>query len=217
MHAWESKPLNQMKELLSDATLLMNLKCLEVLVLDEADRMIETEYQDDLSGILQVLPKQRRTAIFSATLSGQKWDAFLKLGMRNPVKISLKKQSQSESNYSVPDSLENYYLLCQDREQKIYQLLDSLAKHQEDKIMIFMNTCSSVDYYSKVLKLMFKQVQVFDIHGQMKQKKRNKVIQQFRDLPKGTISMPGFLICTDVVARGIDIDDVNFIFQVDPP
>lgn len=46
-----------MKELLSDATLLMNLKCLEVLVLDEADRMIETEYQEDLSGILEVLPK----------------------------------------------------------------------------------------------------------------------------------------------------------------
>lgn len=59
-----------MKELLSEATLVMNLKFLEILVFDEADRIIDTEYQDDLSAILEVLPKQRRTALFSATLSG---------------------------------------------------------------------------------------------------------------------------------------------------
>ena len=64
------------------------LKSLEVLTFDEADRLVDFEYKDELTKILEYLPKQRRTAIFSATL-GDNMEQFQKLGLRNPVKIQL--------------------------------------------------------------------------------------------------------------------------------
>lgn len=86
--------------------------------------------------------------------------------MRNPVKIALKKANvTSDHQYSVPESLKNYYTVCDNREEKILALLQALPSHKEDKIMIFMNTCSSVDFYAKVLKLLFKDIPIFDIHG----------------------------------------------------
>lgn len=94
-----------------------------------------------------------------------------------------------------------------------------LYQNRSEKMMVFVNTCASVDFYGKIIKN-FKFLDsntIYDIHGQMKQKKRNKMIETFRLLKSGVSLIKGVLICTDVVARGIDFDDVKFILQIDPP
>lgn len=113
----------------------------------------------------------------------------------------------------VPETLHNEYIIFENRLEKMCFLINYLALNHESKILIFINTCASVDYYSKIftqLKVL-SEFKIFSMHGQMKQKKRNKIVQSFQN-EKSSI-----LIATDVVARGIDFDNVNTIIQVDPP
>jgi len=114
---------------------------------------------------------------------------------------------------NLPKGLKNYYLICQNRADKFTFLINFLKSHKNDKIILFFNTCASVSYYSKVLSELewVKDFNMTSIHGQMKQKKRNKIYDSFVLWDKG------LLIATDVVARGIDLPDVNWIIQFDPP
>ena len=106
------------------------------------------------------MPKQRRTGLFSATLSGIDKQDLLKLGMRNPVKIDLKvsrqkqaanEEKKEEVNENIPLSLKNYYGSFKTREEKFYYLLDFLLDKKNDKIILFFNTCASVSFYHKLL------------------------------------------------------------------
>lgn len=127
---------------------------------------------------------------------------------------------------NLPKGLSNYYLICPTRAEKFSFLINFMNSHKEEKIILFFNTCASVNYYHKLLNdtqwmkgwAYFLQdshqildMNVSSIHGQMKQKKRNKIYETFVGLDKGV------LIATDVVARGIDLPDVNWIIQFDPP
>lgn len=86
-------------------------------------------------------------------------------------------------------------------------------KAENQKIIIFVNTCYSVDFYTKLLMNLsyFKKIPIYGVHGKMKQKKRTKIANAF------ITDSQGILISTDLIARGIDFQDVNFILQIDPP
>ena len=91
--------------------------------------------------------------------------------------------------------------------------MNFLLSNEEKKIIVFVNTCACVDFYGKIFQniFYFKEINIEIIHGKMKQKKRNKIFERF--MKKNS----GILISTDLIARGLDFMDVNYILQIDPP
>ncbi|CAM5161981.1 unnamed protein product [Eretmochelys imbricata] len=185
------------------------VKSLDVLVLDEADRLLDMGFEASLNTILDFLPKQRRTGLFSATQT-QEVENLVRAGLRNPVRISVKEKGvAASSTQKTPTRLENYYMICK-ADEKFNQLVHFLRRHKQEKHLVFFSTCACVEYYGKALESLVKNVKIMCIHGKMKHK-RNKIFTEFRKLPSG------ILVCTDVMARGIDIPEVNWVLQYDPP
>ncbi|XP_068767029.1 ATP-dependent RNA helicase DDX55 isoform X2 [Struthio camelus] len=141
------------------------VKSLDVLVLDEADRLLDMGFEASLNAILDFLPKQRRTGLFSATQT-QEVENLVRAGLRNPVRISVKEKGVAASNtQKTPTRLENYYMICK-ADEKFNQLVHFLRQHKQEKHLVFFS---------------------------------------------------GILVCTDVMARGIDIPEVHWVLQYDPP
>ncbi|CAH7244335.1 ATP-dependent RNA helicase DDX55 [Phodopus roborovskii] len=185
------------------------VKSLDVLVLDEADRLLDMGFEASLNTILEFLPKQRRTGLFSATQT-QEVENLVRAGLRNPVRISVKEKGvAASSTQKTPSRLENHYMICK-ADEKFNQLVHFLRNHQQEKHLVFFSTCACVEYYGKALEALLKRVRILCIHGKMKYK-RNKIFMEFRKLQSG------ILVCTDVMARGIDIPEVNWVLQYDPP
>lgn len=177
---------------------------LEVLILDEADRLLELGFDLTLGNILAVLPKQRRTGLFSATQTKQ-LDDLKRAGLRNPVTVSVKEKH----NLKTPIQLQNY--ICQvEPEQKLNTLLAFLKQYADLKVMVFLSTCATVQYFQTVVSKLLPQLTLFCLHGKMRNK-RQKVFAKFSDTEKGV------LLCTDVMARGVDIPRVDWVIQYDPP
>lgn len=185
------------------------VKSLDVLVLDEADRLLDMGFEASLNTILSYLPKQRRTGLFSATQT-QELEKLVRAGLRNPVRITVKEKGVAESvTQKTPSRLANYYTVCR-AEDKFNILVAFLRQHKHEKNLVFFSTCACVEYYGRALETLIKKVDVQCIHGKMKNK-RNKIFANFRTLKSG------ILVCTDVMARGIDIPEVNWVLQYDPP
>lgn len=185
------------------------VKSLDVLVLDEADRLLDMGFEASINTILEFLPKQRRTGLFSATQT-QEVENLVRAGLRNPVRISVKEKGvAASSTQKTPSRLENHYMICK-ADEKFNQLVHFLRSRQQEKHLVFFSTCACVEYYGKALEALVQRVRILCIHGKMKYK-RNKIFMEFRKLQSG------ILVCTDVMARGIDIPEVNWVLQYDPP
>ncbi|XP_028274210.1 ATP-dependent RNA helicase DDX55 [Parambassis ranga] len=190
--------------------LASSVKSLDVLVLDEADRLLDMGFEASLNTILGFLPKQRRTGLFSATQT-QELEKLVRAGLRNPVRITVKEKglAAAAAAQKTPSRLSNYYTICR-AEDKFNNLVAFLRQHKHEKLLVFFSTCACVEYYGRALETLVKKVTVHCIHGKMKNK-RNSIFADFRALKSG------ILVCTDVMARGIDIPDVNWVLQYDPP
>ncbi|KAJ8261458.1 hypothetical protein COCON_G00171810 [Conger conger] len=186
-----------------------SMKTLDVLVLDEADRLLDMGFEASLNSILDSLPKQRRTGLFSATQT-QELEKLVRAGLRNPVRITVKEKGAAASSAQrTPARLNNHYTICR-AEEKFNSLVAFLRQHKHEKQLVFFSTCACVEYYGLALKALVKNVTILCIHGKMKHK-RNKIFSEFRELKSGV------LVCTDVMARGIDIPEVHWVLQYDPP
>ncbi|XP_077593939.1 ATP-dependent RNA helicase DDX55 [Stigmatopora nigra] len=190
------------------ADLASSVKTLDVLVLDEADRLLDMGFENSLNAILGFLPKQRRTGLFSATQT-QEVDKLVRAGLRNPMRIAVKEKPGVGTTRKTPAALRNYYTVCR-ADEKFNALVAFLRQHKHHKQLVFFSTCACVDYFGRALETLVKKVPVHCIHGKMKNK-RNKIFADFRALNSG------ILVCTDVMARGIDIPDVEWVLQYDPP
>lgn len=158
-------------------------------------------FKSTINTILAYLPRQRRTGLFSATQTKEVED-LIRAGLRNPVVINVtEKESQS-----TPILLNNYYIITKDS-GKLATLLTFIEIENIQKALIFFPTCASVEYWSAVFgKLLFNH-KLYFLHGKMKHK-RAKILNNFKTSSKG------LLLCTDVLARGIDIPEViNYITQ----
>lgn len=181
------------------------VKSLEFLVLDEADRLLDFGFSATLNSILSYLPRCRRTGLFSATQT-KELQQLIRAGLRNPALIAVKEKS----NVSTPINLNNSYTIVQP-DNKLSVLINFIrATGFETKYMIFFSTCACVDYFSRVIQILLPSINIFALHGKMKNK-RYKVFEQFRQTESG------ILICTDVMARGIDISKIDWVLQYDPP
>lgn len=177
----------------------------------------------DLRDVLSILPKQRRTGLFSATLDKIDKKSLQKFGLRNPALITLKKSNEKkdsdEKQFTIPNQLGNYFLILPSRLQKISYLIQFLIQNQAQKLIIFFNTCSSVEFYSKLIRTTLQShyhypsaaKKILHLFGKMKQKKRSKVFSRFDKMSEGV------LVTTDVAGRGADFGGVDWVVQVDPP
>lgn len=196
---------------------LFNFSQFELLVLDEADKLLEFGFKTKLDAILKRLPKQRRTGLFSATQTKELAE-LARAGMRNPVSVtvrlsSLNSAATDSAKPQIPEQLSNSYAFARASE-KLDRLLEYLATHKDAKVLIYVMTCASVEWlYEALATVLCKDDadNVFALHGQMKLEKRQKV---HRQVTKRTRCV---LVCTDVAARGLDIPEVGVVIQYDPP
>uniref|UniRef100_A0A1I8QD21 ATP-dependent RNA helicase n=1 Tax=Stomoxys calcitrans TaxID=35570 RepID=A0A1I8QD21_STOCA len=186
--------------------LAARVKSLEFLVLDEADRLLDLGFKATINNILAYLPRQRRTGLFSATQTTEVTD-LIRAGLRNPVLVAVKEKS----TINTPIRLQNFYKILE-ADEKFIALLHFLKspKANNCKVMVFFPTCACVEYWSDVMPQFLKQRVVLGIHGKMKNKRKN-VIERFRKEDKAV------LLCTDVLARGLDVPEIDWVVQWDPP
>ena len=178
---------------------------LVALVIDEADRILEQGFEDDLRAILKILPKERQTMLFSATQTKKVEDlARLSINEKSAIYVEV----PSETNLATVGGLEQGYVTCPS-DKRFLLLFTFLKKNKKKKIMVFFSSCNSVKFHSELLNYI--DVPVMDIHGRQKQVKRTTTFFQFCKSETGT------LLCTDVAARGLDIPKVDWIIQFDPP
>uniref|UniRef100_A0A1B6ICP6 ATP-dependent RNA helicase n=1 Tax=Homalodisca liturata TaxID=320908 RepID=A0A1B6ICP6_9HEMI len=137
----------------------VSVKALEILVLDEADRLLELGFEKSLNTILQYLPRQRRTGLFSATQT-KEVESLVRAGLRNPVMITVTEKSNNSacnkvtSTLSTPSTLSNYYTILEPTD-KLPFLMEFLQHHgYEQKYMLFLSTCACVEYFSAILKVL---------------------------------------------------------------
>lgn len=187
-----------------DINLALNLKTLEVLILDEADRLLDMKFRDSIDVILGYIPRQRRTGLFSATQT-KEVQALIRAGLRNPVLVNVTEKVAE----STPILLSNYYVITKNN-GKLGTLLALIRNKRMQKVIVFLPTCASVEYWSDILPKLLPERKVLSIHGKMKGQRKN-VVQLFKT------STEVVLLCTDVLARGIDIPEVDWVLQWDPP
>ena len=186
---------------------LASTKEFEVLVLDEADRLLDMGFEKVLKEIISRLPKQRRTSLFSATMTDG-LNELVKAGLRNPVKIVVKIKDQVDQR--IPSNLDVYYDISK-AEHKLEKLVQFLSSKTEKSIVYFC-TCACVDYFHKsLLSVGVFYSRLFSLHGKMEHKKRTKIYEKYVQ------SKDGILFCTDLAARGLDIPDVEWVIQMDAP
>lgn len=187
------------------------------LVLDEADRLLDLGFSDTLQKILTRLPKQRRTGLFSASMS-EALDQLIRVGLRNPVKVVVRVKSASGKNEQrTPSALQISYLTVR-ADRKVAALLKLLktVRPAPLKTLVYLATCYGVDYWSGVLPALFKdasiEAQLVPLHGKMPANVRAKNFKKFAEEGGSKV-----LITTDVAARGLDIPSVDLVVQFDPP
>lgn len=178
-----------------------NLQCL---IIDEADRILEVGFEEELKQIIKLLPKKRQTMLFSATQTRKVEDL---------ARISLKKEPlyvgvDDNKDTATVEGLEQGYVVCPS-EKRFLLLFTFLKKNRKKKLMVFFSSCMSVKYHYELLNYI--DLPVMAIHGKQKQTKRTTTFFQFCNADSG------ILLCTDVAARGLDIPEVDWIVQYDPP
>ena len=166
--------------------------------------MLDLGFELAVNTILSFLPRQRRTGLFSATQTKELLD-LMRAGLRNPVLVNVKEKA----NQSTPKLLKNFFMIIEP-EQKLNYLLKFIEKRSIQKAMIFLPTCACVEYWSEILPQLLTTSTVLSIHGKMK-KNRGKILNKFRELDNV------ILLCTDVMARGVDIPEMDWVLQWDPP
>ncbi|PON86539.1 DEAD-box ATP-dependent RNA helicase [Trema orientale] len=176
-------------------------KSLKCLMIDEADRILEANFEEEMKQIIKLLPKNRRTALFSATQT-QKVEDLARLSFQtDPYYVDVDDGRRKVTN----EGLEQGYCIvpCAKRFILLYSFL---KRNLSKKVMVFFSSCNSVKFHSELLRYI--NVPCLDIHGKQKQQKRTTTFFDFCKADKG------ILLCTDVAARGLDIPSVEYIHRV---
>lgn len=145
-------------------------KSLEVLIVDEADRFIDLGFKQSMTEIMAIIPKQRRTGLFSATQAKEVEELVL-FGLRNPVTVTLvdsnaNKTSNVES-VVTPVSLLNYFAVVK-ADEKLCALVEFIRNEPNAKILVFFSTCKSVEYMKKILTSVLRKRKLLALHGKKK-------------------------------------------------
>jgi len=178
-----------------------NLKCLKYLVMDEADRILNMDFEVEVNKILRCIPTDRRTMLFSATMT-KKVAKLQRASLKDPVKVEV------SGSYQTVHKLLQYYLFIPLKVKEVYlvHLINELAGNS---FMIFCSTCSATLRLSLMLRgLGFTAI---PLNGQMNQNKRLASLNKFKSKSRS------ILLATDVASRGLDIPHVDIVVNYDIP
>ncbi|KAK9350542.1 P-loop containing nucleoside triphosphate hydrolase protein [Lipomyces doorenjongii] len=178
---------------------------LKALIIDEADRILEIGFEDEMRQIIKIIPKEdRQSMLFSATQT-TKVEDLARISLRpGPLYINVDEGRET----STVEGLEQGYVVC-DSDKRFLLLFSFLKRNVKKKIIVFLSSCNCVKYFGELLNYI--DLPVLDLHGKQKQQKRTNTFFEFCNAKQG------ILICTDVAARGLDIPAVDWIIQYDPP
>lgn len=176
---------------------------LKMLIIDEADRILDMGFEDSINQIVDFLPKDRQCLLFSATLTNSVKD-LARLSLKDPVQISVDK------NITTPETLKQKYTVI-NLEQKLSFVWSFIKRHKKSKILIFIATCKQTRFIHDLFCRMKPGVSIIAIHGGLHQLKRMDVYNKFRDVRHCV------LLATDVASRGLDFPDVDWVVQLDCP
>nr|CAD1832205.1 unnamed protein product [Ananas comosus var. bracteatus] len=177
-----------------------SLRTLKYLVIDEADRLLDMDFERAIDDILKAIPKERQTYLFSATMT--KKVSKLRRACRNPVKV------EAASKYSTVDTLKQQYCSVPQKYKDCY-LFYILTKTSGSASMVFTRTCRTTRLLSLILCNLG--LKATPINGEMSQAKRLESLNKFKTGERN------ILICTDVASRGLDIPSVDIIINYDIP
>ncbi|WP_409200780.1 DEAD/DEAH box helicase [Methanobrevibacter sp. DSM 116169] len=179
----------------------LDLTGIETVVLDEADEMLDMGFREDIEHILRFTPKNRQTLLFSATIP-KPIKKITKHYQKDPVHLKIAKKDM------VVPQIEQYYFETKDKD-KLDVLCRLIDLHDVKLGLVFSNTKRRVDFLVRNLKK--RGYSADGIHGDMTQNQRDKVMGKFRN------EKINILVATDVAARGIDVPDVEVVFNYDVP
>ena len=177
---------------------------LVMLVLDEADRILDLGFKQQLDGIMQYL-NPHQTLLFSATQTKSVKD-LARLSLNNPEYLSVHQEEED----ITPKQLTQHYIIC-NLQDKLDILFSFIRMHLKSKMIVFFSTCSQVRFVHECFRGMQPGVPLTALHGKIKQDKRTLIYMDF--LKKKAACM----FATDIAARGLDFPDVDWVIQVDAP
>lgn len=179
----------------------LSVNNIKYLIIDEADEMLNMGFIRQVEGVMRRIPKKRTTMLFSATLEEEIMELCSKY-MNRPVEIKIKGQNVVKNNIE-------HVLYKIKGEEKLNYLSNLLIKEKPDRGILFCRTKDNVDLAYKALKA--KGYSVDKIHGGMMQKERLNAMNSFKE---GKYRL---LVSTDIAARGIDVEDISHVINIDIP
>ncbi len=178
----------------------VDLSKVSFFILDEADRMLDMGFYEDIMQIVKMLPKKRQTIMFSATMPA-KIQQLAKTILNNPAEIKIAVSKPA-------DKIIQAAYVCYEN-QKLGIIRNLFAENTPDRVIIFASSKIKVKEVTKALKLM--QLNVGEMHSDLEQTQREFIMREFKS------ARINVLVATDIVSRGIDIDDIRLVVNYDVP
>ena len=178
---------------------------LRLLVLDEADRILDLGFQQTVNSIIENLPEQRQTLLFSATQTKSVKD-LARLSLQDPEYIAVHEHSDT----STPSKLSQSYIICE-LHDKLSVLFSFLRSHVNSKTIVFMSSCKQVKFCYEAFCRLRPGVPLMALYGRQKQQRRVGVYDEF------CRKKAAVLFSTDIAARGLDFPSVHWVVQLDCP
>jgi len=188
-----------------DQTFGLSFENLQLLVLDEADRILDMGFRRDLDAIIENLPKERQTLLFSATQTKNVSD-LARLSLKDPEYVAVHEAAVA----ATPAKLEQFYMVVP-LPEKLDVLFSFLRNHLTLKIIVFLSSCKQVRFVYESFRQLHIGIPLLHLHGKQKQTARADITAKF------SASKNSCLFATDVIARGLDFPAVDWVVQLDAP
>ena len=193
----------------------LNLDNLKILSIDEIDQILDLGFKRSFLQILKILPKKKQTLLFSATLS-RKIKFIVRLNLIFPIFLFHKKKNNNEIKenpndvYSIPKNIFQYYCVV-DFDQKTNFLYSFLISHSKKKSIVLFSNNKQVSFFYRVFNRLNSHLQIYYIYGNLKQIKRTLNYISFNE------TTAGVLFATDLISRGLDLKQIDWVIQFDCP